>query len=262
MLCNLKLKHPPPRSIIIKLHGILTPRLKLKLRNVWDITRSRKEGGYVWSIWHKAVAINAWRARFIQDIKNEYHLWMVDTTKTIAHRFRDCRFAKRAWDFSVGILNTMITQLGQKGPWRPLDWQHKNVGKKILTSFSKTFRVWLLLTSITLWTIWIKRNDFTFNNTRWDVEGHKKSYGKTFLNTLKLRGIRRGWVQKSSPSMMMWLTIMIMCGDGMSFSTTETTQKPCIGTFRGLKQNEFIMFRLFTCVIIIFVNLRLCLVSN
>jgi hypothetical protein len=69
MLCNLKLKHSPPRSIIIKLHGILTPRLKLELGNVWGITRSRKEGAYIWSIWHKAVGVNAWRARLYRTLK-------------------------------------------------------------------------------------------------------------------------------------------------------------------------------------------------
>lgn len=60
---------------------------------------------------------------------------MVDAIDSIAHRSWDCMIAKRAWAVSVGVLNTMKTQLGQKGPWRPLDWQHKNTGKKFLTSF-------------------------------------------------------------------------------------------------------------------------------
>ena len=68
LMCS---KHPPPRSITIQWHGILTPGLILKWNNVWDRTRSRKEGAFIWSIWLKTVVVNAWRARFIPDIEDK-----------------------------------------------------------------------------------------------------------------------------------------------------------------------------------------------
>lgn len=43
-------------------------------------------------------------------------------------------------------------------------------GKKMPTSLSKTSRVWLLLRGITLWSIWLERDDLTFNSTRSVVE--------------------------------------------------------------------------------------------
>ena len=79
MLCNYQAKHPPHRSIIIKMHGIFTPRLKSKLRNVSGITWSWKEGAYIWSIWHKAFVVNERSARYIRDIENKYHFCTAGT---------------------------------------------------------------------------------------------------------------------------------------------------------------------------------------
>ena len=104
-----------------KWHGIVTPSLKLKEGNVWDKTHSCKEGAFIWSIWHKAVAVNAWRVMFIEAIDNTCHMCMVDILETIIHKFWDCRIALRAWDHSTSIVNTMKVNPGHKGPHQRLD---------------------------------------------------------------------------------------------------------------------------------------------
>ena len=44
-----------------KWRGVLPDNYKLKWDNVWDTERTKKEAGLMWMIWHKAVAVNAWR---------------------------------------------------------------------------------------------------------------------------------------------------------------------------------------------------------
>ena len=41
----------------------------------------------MWSLWHKAVALNSWRARLIVDVEDKYHMCARDIPKTIAHKF-------------------------------------------------------------------------------------------------------------------------------------------------------------------------------
>jgi hypothetical protein len=54
----LQSKHPLPKLVMTKWHGILTPRLKFSWRNMWDTNISTIEGEFIWLIWHRVVAIN------------------------------------------------------------------------------------------------------------------------------------------------------------------------------------------------------------
>ena len=60
---------------------------------------------------------------------------------------------REAWDFCTGIINKVKASMG---PWKVLDWQHMNFGKKIPSSLSKVCKTWLLLKGITLWNTWIE----------------------------------------------------------------------------------------------------------
>jgi hypothetical protein len=64
------------------------------------------------------------------------------------------------WDFYIGVVNITKAQLGQREPWRPLDWQHGIFVKKIPSTLSKLSKVWVLLRGVTLGIIWIDMNDF------------------------------------------------------------------------------------------------------
>lgn len=82
--------------------------------NVWDKTWTRKEGTFIWSIWHKAMAVNTWCVMFIKDIDDKCCMCNNDILKAIAHMFWDCRIVRRAWDFTIGIINTIRAKLGEK----------------------------------------------------------------------------------------------------------------------------------------------------
>lgn len=83
-----------------------------------------KEKTFIWSKQNKAVAVNLWRARFIQDVDNKCVVCNANILETIAHRYGDCQSAQRAWYFSIGIANTMEATPGQKEHWKHMDWQH------------------------------------------------------------------------------------------------------------------------------------------
>ena len=51
---------------------------------------------------------------------------------------------------------------------RLLDWHHVILGKKTPSSSCKFFIIWFYLKGFALWTMWLERNDLTFNNARWE----------------------------------------------------------------------------------------------
>ena len=57
-----------PSIVRKKWSGLLPSSYKLRWFNVWDFKRVHKEAGLMWSIWHKVVAINAWRGVILVQI--------------------------------------------------------------------------------------------------------------------------------------------------------------------------------------------------
>lgn len=48
---------------VVKWQGYLPGNYKLNWSQLWDPLRSGKETIFMWSIWHKVVAFNKWKAR-------------------------------------------------------------------------------------------------------------------------------------------------------------------------------------------------------
>jgi len=53
------------------------------------------------------------------------------------------------------------------GNYDSFNWKQTLFGERIPKKFVKKFKVWHLLRGITLWTIWIERNDKVFNHKQW-----------------------------------------------------------------------------------------------
>lgn len=58
------------------------PQFKFQMGNVWDNMRIKKEGAFIWVIWHKAIAVNLWRARLITDVDDKCHMCACDIMET------------------------------------------------------------------------------------------------------------------------------------------------------------------------------------
>ena len=77
----------------------------------------------MWSIWHKAVAINKWRARITPaSISKQRMFCLPNISELIWHEFWNCVQARRAWRWAIFIMlelcglewATMIAFIGNK----------------------------------------------------------------------------------------------------------------------------------------------------
>ena len=53
------------------------------------------------------------------------------------------------------------------GNYDSFNWKQALFGERIQRKFVKKIKIWHLLRGITLWTIWIERNDKVFNHEQW-----------------------------------------------------------------------------------------------
>ena len=56
-------RNPGTTRLADKWQGYFLGNYKFYWSQVWKPLRSGKEAAFMWSIWHKAVAVNEWRAR-------------------------------------------------------------------------------------------------------------------------------------------------------------------------------------------------------
>ena len=55
--------HSAPSVVATKWFWVLSPTYRLQWLNPWDKERKKKETGLLWAIWHRGVAVNAWRGK-------------------------------------------------------------------------------------------------------------------------------------------------------------------------------------------------------
>ena len=96
-----------PNVIVKKWVGILPSDYKLRWNNIWDTERVRKEAGLIWMVWHKAVAVNAWRGAISQEIDQSYPVCLRGIRETVMHSFWECEDSRRAWLWGEAIINVM-----------------------------------------------------------------------------------------------------------------------------------------------------------
>ena len=61
------------------------------------------------------------------------------------------------------------------------NWKQALFGERIPKKFGKTIQIWHLLRGITLWTIWIERNDKVFNHEEWHEAKVKHRIWEEFI---------------------------------------------------------------------------------
>ena len=114
------------------------------------------------SICHKAVAVNEWRARIAPaSISKQCIFCLPNTSETDKHKFWDCIQARRAWRWATFIMHELCGV--RSGNYDNFHWKQAMFGERIRKKFCKQIKTWHLLRGITLWTIWIERNDKVFD---------------------------------------------------------------------------------------------------
>lgn len=114
-----------------------------------------------------------------------------------------------------------------------------------LSSLNKLSIIWFMLRGITLWSIWVERNDLTFTIISGTSCKFNKPYGKVFFSMLHMHGMQ---LIKERPRTLLTrihLGTMIKCGEGTNFLTTDVTLKLCIGMSKHLILSSSTILRLY-----------------
>ena len=71
-----------------KWQGCLPPNYRFYWSQVWDPLHAGKEVAFMWSIWHKAVAVNKWRAKIAPaSISKQCPFCLPNTSESVKHKF-------------------------------------------------------------------------------------------------------------------------------------------------------------------------------
>jgi exonuclease III len=138
----------------------------MRWEDPWHPQRNKKEGGFMWSIWHQAVATNTWRKRFTGgDMKCVCCNSNADETYT--HRFYECRQARLVWTFGFSIIQRLQRAPGRYLPFPALTFEQCIFAKDVRFRLNSVKKIWFLIRGIALWCIWLARNDVVFNKVFW-----------------------------------------------------------------------------------------------
>jgi hypothetical protein len=156
---NLLCKRQPPLTLATsKWPNTLPATHKFKWNQVWNPERAKTEAGFIWQLWHKAVALNAWRGRFSPEVDTTCPVCQTGAVEDTIHRFWFCQSSQETWRYVTLILNRIAVPRGSL-TWSMLDWKQSIFSSRPPRRFSSIQRLWELLRGTTLWTIWLARND-------------------------------------------------------------------------------------------------------
>ena len=142
---------------------------QLKWKENWQ-DRSQKEAGFMWSMWHQAVATNTWRAKFNPAANADCPLCNSSVPETYLHRFYECSYSRRFWLFSFAVIHWVSKGTKNKNPTPQYCAKQCLFGRPIRLRRMGMKRIWELLRGIALWGSWILRNEFVFEGTVWSTQ--------------------------------------------------------------------------------------------
>lgn len=135
-------------------------------KDPWRKDRAKKEGGFLWATWHRAVATNTWRA-VIAEVVLDCPCCTRHMAETFMHRFYHCPQVQAAWAFAF----TIIHRLQRQGttPIPAFSFEQCIFSRDIRFRQSSVKTIWHLLRGITLWTSWLARNAAVYERQLWPV---------------------------------------------------------------------------------------------
>lgn len=157
------------RSIGDKWSEVLTSDFLPDWRAVWHSSRPRKDAVFMWSIYHKAVVVNHWRHRAFPGVSAECPCCDRGEPESILHCFYSCEYAACAWAYGNTVLHILAGTPLQSMPWTLFTWEQCIMGTPIPAQFQAFAGTWSLIRGVILWTIWVQRNQWVFNNNRWPM---------------------------------------------------------------------------------------------
>ena len=122
-------------------------------KEMWAKGRPRKEVGFLWSLYHDVVVVNAWRHRINPNISFNYSSYNTNLVETKLHRFYAYPKAQAAWRYALIILHSSPGIAPFKGSWPQFTWQQCILGSRIPARLKARKHFWSLFRSSILWLI-------------------------------------------------------------------------------------------------------------
>ena len=160
---RLQLQYP----ISEKWEGLVPPDFRPDWHEVWVPGRPRKEAGFLWSLLHRAIAVNHWRRQTVPTLSDLCTCCTQGEPETLIHAFYACPEAAAAWRFAATIFYRLYGIPDSPRPWTPMSWQQCLLGFELPGPIRHLQGMWSLLRGSVLWIIWIRRNTCVFANVRW-----------------------------------------------------------------------------------------------
>ena len=138
---------------------------------IWNCRWSKKEVGFIWSIYHGAVATNVWWACISNAIDPSCTCCNAGLPKTLLHQFHQCNITIHAWRYAMTLLFSYANiQPHREGCWPGLTWQQCLIGSPLPNRLQVGKNMWSLLRGSVLWITWLDRNAFYFNANSWPTQ--------------------------------------------------------------------------------------------
>lgn len=119
---------------------------------VWRPDHPRKEAGFLWSLLHKAVAVNQSRNQSHPLTSAECTCYNTGAIESIQHCFFDCEAASSAWDFAFSVLHHAAQTPVHDNLWPRLEWHQCLLGHP-LPPLQAVSDLWALIRGVVIWSI-------------------------------------------------------------------------------------------------------------
>ncbi|KAG0555167.1 hypothetical protein KC19_12G149200 [Ceratodon purpureus] len=153
--------------IAAKWPGLLPQTFKAEWQDVWRPVRPQKDAAFLWSIYHKAVAVNSWRHQIDPGIDPICSLCQREE-ETLLHRFHSCQATLALWNQAQSAIHLFAAE--PLGPHPRFPWFLCIFGKGLPRRYRPFTHLWSLLRGTVMWTAWLRRNALVFQDAWWSTD--------------------------------------------------------------------------------------------
>lgn len=123
-------------------------------KKLWAAYKSQKESGFLWTVYHKAIAVNVWRKQICPRISDDCDTCPSEIPEIVLHCLVECPKAclKLRTDGAVLVL------AGSEAPATVLNWQQCLEGQQLARRLQPAQRIWSVVRGSVAWLNRLDRN--------------------------------------------------------------------------------------------------------
>ena len=147
----------------------------------------------MWQLQHIVIAINSWRGQISKQVNTICDLGIEET---IMHRFWTCPTSLQVQRFILALMN-LLAGISYLSLMIVPNWQQALFLNEAMEPFQLLELIQMLIKGVTLWTVWILRNNNIFNHKRWQ---HSQAINLVWQGLMDYTQITWAKCLKASPA--------------------------------------------------------------